>query len=189
VRARTASRTVSGISSSPAASASVTKNGLPAVFRCSSFASTPWGAANFATATCESGASSRTADPLSGGEFPEHDAQRMCAVELVVPVTDNDKRRNSLQPAPDEPEDVQGGLIRPMDIIEDDDRRRPPLELPRELEDDLMWLAPARNELRELAARDLRDIDKRSKRPRSEERVTRAPQDSRISALVPAKMP
>jgi hypothetical protein len=62
-----------------------------------------------------------------------------------------------------------------MDVIEDDDRRRALLELPRELEDDLMWLGAARNELRELATGDLSDIDKRTEWPRREERVTGAP--------------
>ena len=56
-RARTASTTVGGISSSPAARTSVTKNGLPSVRRCRSSASTRRGPASSSTAVTESAGS------------------------------------------------------------------------------------------------------------------------------------
>ena len=55
VRARTASRTVAGISVPPDASTSVTKNAFPAVVRCSSSGSIPYGSARRATASGERG--------------------------------------------------------------------------------------------------------------------------------------
>ena len=69
-RAKTASRTVSGIPSPPASSTSVTKKGLPPVLRYSSRPSTPCGPASSATATGDSGATfSRTGRPR---QFAKH---------------------------------------------------------------------------------------------------------------------
>ena len=125
-------------------------------------------------------------DRAGGAELTEHDAQ-LVREQLIVSVGDDDERRNGLQTAPDEPKDVERGLVRPVDVLEDDDRRRQVRQLARQAECDLVRFGSARNELGELPACGLSDVGERPERARGEERVARAPQDSGVAARLLAK--
>jgi hypothetical protein len=66
-----------------------------------------------------------SADRSPGCERTEHHPKRMGAIELVVSVAENDERRDRIDPAANQPDNVERRLIRPLDVVEDEDRRRP----------------------------------------------------------------
>jgi hypothetical protein len=66
-----------------------------------------------------------------------------------------------------------------VDVLENDDHRRPPPQLTRQRSDDLVHLATARDQLLELAPGQLGDVEQRSERAGSEERVARSPENAR----------
>ncbi len=49
----------------------------------------------------------------------------MGAIELVVSVAENDEGGHRIDPAANQPDNVERRLIRPLDVVEDEDRRRP----------------------------------------------------------------
>ena len=60
-----------------------------------------------------------------GCERAEHHPKRMCPIELVVSVAEDDERGDRIDPSADQPDNVERRLIRPLDVVEDEDRRRP----------------------------------------------------------------
>ena len=59
----------------------------------------------------------------------EDDAKRIVPAEFVVAIRHDEKRSKPFDPAGDETNDVERGLVCPMDIFQQDDRRRDPREL------------------------------------------------------------
>ena len=74
----------------------------------------------------------------AGGELSDHDSQRLGAVELVVAVAGEDERGNGLDASSDQPEDVERGLVRSVDILDNQHRRAVALELANEPGHDLV---------------------------------------------------
>ena len=175
-RASTASRTDCGISSPPVASTSVTKNGLPAVWQYSCSASAISRPASVATALNESGKSFSRQTP-SARKLAQHNPQRMCAVKLVS-VGGDEQRRETLDAPPEQPQNIECRLVGPMNILEHDNRRRPPARLVHQHSRNVGRPRAAVERAGELAACELRDVEQRSERTRREERVAASPQDT-----------
>ena len=120
-------------------------------------------------------------------QLPERDPQRMRPVELVVTVGGDDEGREVVEPAGQEPEDVEGGGVGPVEVLEDEDRRgqavRAGLDRARQRVDDLRGRRLLGDEHREVAAGLLGDVGERPERPRGVERVAGAREDPRLRML------
>ena len=178
MRASTASRTVSGSSAPPAASASLTKNGFPPVFRYRSPASTPWSAASAATACSRQGLDRDPCRPAAGRHLAEQNPEGVSPVELVITVGRNQKHGQRIDAAGDDPEDVEGRLVGPVHVLEHDDARPTLVQLGHERSGELVRPRGGRRHACQLAAYRTCDVEERAERARSEERVTGALEDA-----------
>ena len=133
-RASTASTTVDGTgSSAPTASTSVTKNGLPEVMANSRRASTGLAATQLPDRLLGQAPQRQPAGPAGGRHLAEQVLEGMVAGQLVVAVGQDEHGRQLGDPAGQVPQHVQGGLVGPMDVLHDQDRRVPrPVQLPRQ---------------------------------------------------------
>jgi hypothetical protein len=113
----------------------------------------------------------------------------MRTVELVVPIAGEHEGGNSLDPATEQPEDVEGGLIRPVQVLEDENRGDPSLELTHEGRRDLMWSGAALDALLELATGDRGNVKKWREGTRREKRIARPPENSGRSTVLVAEPP
>ena len=120
------------------------------------------------------------ADGIARRELPEDNAQRVSAFELVVPIAHEQQRRGRSDPPAEQAKDVERAFIRPVDILEHDDGRWAGRKLVEKRFGYLVRPSLAPHELVERAARLLRDVDERAERPRCEQRVTQAPQGTRL---------
>ena len=123
VRPSTASRTVVGRSPPEWSSISVTKKALPPVTRCNQSASIARSAANSCTPSTLSGGSATTCAPPDRAMSASSDPQRMRDAHLVVARDTDHQQRTSVNPTQDEPQHVDGSLIGPVQIVDDEDRR------------------------------------------------------------------
>ena len=121
-RARTASTTVRGTGSSGEASASVTKNGLPAVARCSRCASTGEPAASSATAS-RGERIQRQPPHRAAAEAAEHALQRVLATDLVGPVGQQQQRGQVVDAPADVAQQVERGAVGPVHVLDGQDGR------------------------------------------------------------------
>ncbi len=76
-------------------------------------------------------------------QLAEHPPQRVDTVELVVPIGREHERRDSFDPPDEQPQNVERGLVRPVQILEDEDARHPP-QLTQERNRDLVRSCLAR---------------------------------------------
>jgi hypothetical protein len=113
----------------------------------------------------------------SGGELAEHDPQGMAQRELVVAIGRDDERRRRVHLARQEAQDVEGRLVGPVQVLEDEHGRRAARELAQQGHRDLVRVRPARGHACELAAGVLGDVEQRTESAGREERVARPPQD------------
>ena len=111
----------------------------------------------------------------------------MGAVELVVAVAGENESGSTLDPASEQLQDVERGLVRPVQVLDDQDRRRPRPQLAHERRRDLVRSGAALDQLLELTAGDLSDVEQRPERTRREQRVAGARQDPRRPAVLLAK--
>jgi hypothetical protein len=111
-------------------------------------------------------------DSLPGGELADQDPQRVHALELVVSIGHEDEARRVLDPASQQPDDVERRLVRPVCVLEHEDRR-PRAKLTQQLRRDLVRTGSARNERSELATGHVRDIEEWPQRTRREECLAR----------------
>jgi hypothetical protein len=74
-----------------------------------------------------------TPDRPARDELTEQVAEWMSRLELVVAISDDGKGRNGLDLPSEQFEDVERGLVGPVDVLEDENRRRlrPQLEQQR----------------------------------------------------------
>jgi hypothetical protein len=101
----------------------------------------------------------------------------VAAVELVVAIRRDEERGHRLDPAREELEDVECRLVRPVDVLEHEDRPGPRLQLVSQRRHDLVRHRAALDELLQLAVRLLGDTEQRPERPRREKRIAGAPED------------
>jgi hypothetical protein len=110
-------------------------------------------------------------------QLSEENPERMGAVERVVPVAGHDQGRQRLHPAGQQPQDVQGRLVGPVHVLEDEHRRAPCAELVRQRRHHLVGHRPTLDHRLELAAGRLGDAQERPERTRREQRVAGPPED------------
>ncbi len=119
--------------------------------------------------------------PNLGGErsreVAEREPQRVCASNLLVTKRSDDKDRHVPEPPTDHTEHVERALVRPMEILEDDHRRRPP-RLAKQCEKRREHLI-AIGRIERCAKRTLDlvgDVRQRRERPTRRSRIAPAPQ-------------
>ena len=122
-------------------------------------------------------------------QLAEHEPQRVRRVELVVAVRRDSQSRHGLDPATHDPDHVERRFVRPVQILQDDERRSPGCQLVHERSCDLVGFRPGLHEPCELATRQPDDVQQRSERARCEQRITRPPHDARRARLVFAEAP
>ena len=103
----------------------------------------------------------------------------MGAIELVVAVAGEDERGHALDLARQQAQHVERRLVGPMEVLEDEDGWAPPGQLADERAGDLVRPGLARDELLELAAGHLGDVEERAERARREQALARTPEDAR----------
>jgi hypothetical protein len=72
------------------------------------------------------------ADQDRGGEVAGDELHGMQGADLVVPVGDDQHGGCGTEPAGQEPEQVQGGLVGPVDVLDHQHRRHPCVQQPVE---------------------------------------------------------
>jgi hypothetical protein len=108
----------------------------------------------------------------------------MAQLELVVAVGGEDQDGCGVGLPRQQPQDVEGGLVGPMQVLEHEHRRRAAGELARQRRRDLVRALLAGDDVREVAPGVLGDVEQRAQGARREQRVARAPQDPRGSPMV-----
>ncbi len=93
-----------------------------------------------------------------------------------------------MDPATEQPDDIERRLIGPVHVLEHEDRR-PTTELVGEHRGDLMRPGAAANELIELATRRVRDLEQGAERARRQQSVAGAPEDPRRTSTLVAETP
>ncbi len=61
-------------------------------------------------------------DRFLGRELSKHEPQRMCPIQLVVAITDDDEGGRRLDPTPEECEHVERCLVGGMHVFEHENR-------------------------------------------------------------------
>jgi hypothetical protein len=108
------------------------------------------------------------------------------SVEFVVAIAGDDEGAHAHDSAAHESQDVECGVVGPLHVLEDDDRRAAPIQFPEKCGCHGVSRAADADTLLEVAAGDLCDVRQRAERPQREERVAVAPQDPRLLALAEA---
>ena len=112
----------------------------------------------------------------------------MDRVELVVAVGRDDENGNGLDPAGEQPQDVEGSLVRPVHVFEHEDGRSMRAHVANERRHDLVRLRAALDQCAQLAADAFRYGKKRSERARREEHVAGAPEHAIPLRLLVAEL-
>jgi hypothetical protein len=118
------------------------------------------------------------------GQLPEHDPQRVAAIDPVVAIGRQHERGDRLDAASEQAQDVERRLIGPVEVLEHDDVRRPAAQLARQRGDELARRGALRDQRSELAADVVGDVDERAERARGEQRVARSPQHPTSASAV-----
>ena len=126
---------------------------------------------------------------LAASDVAEHQAKRMRTIELVLTIRDDNQSTNRRDPAPDETHNIERRLVRPVKILQDNQRRRPRRQLAHERIRDLIGSRPALHKPLEIAAGQPGDIEQRPKRARREQRITFPPQNASRASLLVAETP
>ena len=121
---------------------------------------------------------------LCVAQLPQQQAQRMRSVQLIIPVAGQHQRRDGFNSASEQSQDVERGLVCPVHVLHDQNRRRARSQLAHERRDHLVRATTALGELLELAPGDQRNVDKGSERSRGEERVAGPQQDLRPARAI-----
>ena len=112
----------------------------------------------------------------------------MGRAQLVVAIRgEHEGRPETVDPAADEGEHVQGRLVRPVQVVEDEDGRPARLQLPDHGARHVVGLGVAVHHVVELTAGLRCDVDEGPERSRREQRVARAPEDACRRVLVVAE--
>ena len=119
--------------------------------------------------------------------LPEHDPQRVGDVEPVFAVAGDYERGHGLDATGEQAKDVERGLVRPVQILDDEDDRSPCVQLLHERAGNLVGHCAALDERDELASDRVRDLDQRAERPGREQRVAGAAQNGRPVDLLVAE--
>ncbi len=110
-----------------------------------------------------------------GRQLAEHRAQRVLSPEIIS-VRDDEHRARVLHSAPRIDEEVERGRVGPVQILQDDDRRRAVERACADQLDEEPMSIVAVGELRQVATRCAGDVDHGTERSGSVQRVALAPQ-------------
>lgn len=105
----------------------------------------------------------------------------MIVGELVVTVGGNEKSREGGDPTRKEAEDVERGLVRPVHVLDNDDRRCPFAELVDECRGDALGDGSRLNEFAEVLTDRPGDVCERAEWTRCEEWIAGATEDPGIT--------
>src|SRR3954451_15234121 len=105
--------------------------------------------------------------------------------EFVVPVAGDDERRDCCEPPREERECVERRLVRPVQVLQDEDSRPAPPELADQRDHDIMRPRACRDYVGKLAARDLGHIEQWAEGASGKERLACAPNGRRLLAEPP----
>ena len=171
-RSITASRTLPGTRPGGAARASVTKNGLPPVTACSPAASRSAWRASASTAGAENGAGSIRSS-AARGEGAERPAHLGPVGERVGAAGEDQAAARGGEPAREQRQQVERGVVGPVDVLDDDRGRAAGAErLQQRVEHRLARAALQR--AGERPGGRAGDVVDRAERTRDAERVARA---------------
>ena len=111
-------------------------------------------------------------------ELADDESQRVCGPDLVAPVAHDEDDRQALDPTCEQTEDVQTRLVRPVHVVEDENRRLGGRgrELAHEARGHVVRLRVALDGRQEVSADGFGDVEERPEWPRCEQRVAGTPQ-------------
>src|SRR5262245_14462035 len=112
----------------------------------------------------------------------------MRRVELIVAVAGDDEGWHRLHPPGEQPEYVECRLVRPVQVLEDEDCRSARAQFMRKGCHDVVWRSALHDRL-ELAADRLSNGDEWPERTWREKRIAAAPEDSGRLAVHFAELP
>jgi hypothetical protein len=115
------------------------------------------------------------ANSAATGQLSEQVAKRMCRLELVVPVGDNDQRGHRVEAAREQLEHVERRLVGPVEVLENENRTRP-----------AQFVAQRRRNIVRVRSgpRIAGDkVEQWPQRARSEERLAHSPKNSALRLL------
>ena len=95
----------------------------------------------------------------------------------LVAIRHQDQCGDGLDPPSHQTQDIQGRLVRPVNILDDHDRRGSRPQRIHERVGDLVWPATTLHSRNHLAGQHRRDVDERTQRARREQRVARTRHD------------
>ena len=113
----------------------------------------------------------------------------MEAVQLGVAIAHEQRGRQRFNPATQQPEHIERRVVRPVHVLEHQDRRRARPQLPHERCRHIECARVSLHELLELAARVLGDVEEGPERARGEQGITGPPQQSRALRQAVAEAP
>jgi hypothetical protein len=113
-------------------------------------------------------------------EVSEHDPQRVRGPELVVAVRHEHERGQALDPPAEQPQEIEGRLVRPVQILEHEHSGLYP-ELVEERADHLVRPRASFHQATQLAAGRLGDVCERPERAGREQRVTGSLQHANVA--------
>ena len=127
-------------------------------------------------------------DPSGGADdLAQHHAQPVRSVEFIVAIAGEHQRGSRRDPGADQRQDVDRGLVGPVQILQHQHRRRPAAKLAKEGRRDLVRTFRSRDGALELTSDRLGDVEQRSERTRRLQRRTRAPHHAARAADVVAE--
>jgi hypothetical protein len=113
----------------------------------------------------------------------------MAPAQLVVAVARDHQRRNRRDPPAEQAQHVEGRLVRPVQVVQDDDHAPVRLSRTDHRRGDLVRLGAGRHEVPQLAAGLLGDVDEGAQRAGRVQRVAGAPPDLGDRLAGGAEMP
>src|SRR5215472_304207 len=103
----------------------------------------------------------------------------MVARKLLVPVTQDEQALHALYPSADEADNVQGGLVGPVQILDHQDGGTALPQFEEQCRGNFKGLVAVRDALRQRSTRYLGQVVQRSERTRREERLASGPEEAR----------
>ena len=128
-------------------------------------------------------------DPPRRGQLPQDDPQPRAEVEVVVAIRGDDQGGRRLDLPREQPQDVEGGLVGPVQVLEHQHGRCSARELAQQCRRHLVRSRAARGDLGEVATCVFGHVEQRTQGARREQRVARAPQDPRRSPVLVGEPP
>ncbi len=127
---------------------------------------------------CRQRAEGEARDRRAGRDVADEHPQRVGTVQLVVPVGTDRQYRRRFHLAGEQPDDVQGGVVSPVEILQNHDARRACPQLVEERRSDLMGPATPGDHRLEVSGRGVGDVKQRAEWVRRGEGVACSREDS-----------